>query len=118
MVVAIELLPLLQKKQRYLLIFPRDLLANEVIQWLLTEGVDFLKYMDVISFDNVNRYTDEYPTTIDFGFADLGRQAFHFISKNLPARISSKGEIRAKTTVVERGTVRRAVKLDKEESGT
>ncbi len=58
-----------------------------------------------ISFDNQFRETCAPPTTVDFGFFDLGYKAFHAIAGGVPVSINRHNEIRAVAFVVDRETV-------------
>jgi hypothetical protein len=61
--------------------------------------------VSLIGFDNTFKTTFAPPSTIDFGFGHLGYQAIHAILGDVPVMADRHGDIAARASYVDRGTV-------------
>jgi hypothetical protein len=92
------------------LIAPDTAEARYVYLALQLARVDVPRRKGLMAFDSTHLLSPMPITTVDHDFSRLGYCAFHWIVNDLPIRRDRRGEIRAATHVVDRGSVtRRAV---------
>jgi DNA-binding LacI/PurR family transcriptional regulator len=78
---------------------------NYIMRSLAELGIRVPEDVSLLSFDNQFRETCAPPTTVDFGFFDLGYKSFHALVGDVPVSINRHNEIRAIPFIVDRDTV-------------
>lgn len=97
----------LAEHQNAALLCPNDWLARRYWKILRWSGVDVPGRLSMLSFDNSLRLEPFPVSTIDFGFDELGYQAFHFILGDIPLRIPSSRVLAGTNRVVDNGSLGR-----------
>ncbi len=78
---------------------------NFIMRSLAELGIRVPEDVSLLSFDNQFRETCAPPTTVEFGFFDLGYKSFHALVGDVPVQINRHNEIRAIPFIVDRDTV-------------
>jgi hypothetical protein len=102
---TLELMPVFAPRGPTAVIAARDQLAQTFVRWFVRAHVDIPSRMSIISFDNEFLADSLCLTSVDFGFEELGYQAFHALLGDVPTRRTRDGNIAARPYVVDRGSV-------------
>ena len=102
---ALELAPYIVSGGSTAIIAARDQLAQMFLRWFALARLPIPERMSVLSFDNEFLAGSLALSSVDFGFEELGYQAFHSLLGDVPTRRSRSGEIAARPYVVDRGSV-------------
>ncbi|MBD3317904.1 MAG: GntR family transcriptional regulator [Chitinivibrionales bacterium] len=97
---------LLQHSDLQAIVAPNDAAARDLYRWISAAGKPLGRELSLLSFDNYREPQPLPVTTIDFGFDNLGRTAFHFLRGDPTVLGNPPGHLPARPHVVRRGSVK------------
>ena len=94
----------MQRKETALVV-ANDFETNQLLPWLLEQGLKVPQDLSIVSFDNYSRIFAHPFSTVDFGLDYLGYASFHLLSKFVPVNKAKQGEVISEPFVVDKGTI-------------